>query len=126
MGDSRYPDHKITLKIEIPRRGGLGPVARLRGQRRLQGDIQSLMTELGYLEGPTGVERASALVTLPGEDGHTSDEPLDFIKHHITAKCRVEVNSADSRPRYQANVEAIMQVAQEKRCDLKAAVGAAQ
>jgi hypothetical protein len=126
LGDSRYPDHRITLKIEIPRKDSMGPVARLRGQRRLQSDIQSLMTELGYLEGPTGVERARALVTLSDSEGHTNDEPLDFIKHHITAKCRVEVNSADSRPRYEANVDAIMQVAREKQYDLRAAVGAAQ
>lgn len=126
LGDSRYPDHRITLRIEIPRRDGNGPVARLRGQRRLQSDIQSLMTELGYLEGPTGVDRARALVTLPDEDGHENDEPLDFIKHHITAKCRVEVNSTDGRPRYEANVAAIMQVAYEKRRDLRAAVGADQ
>jgi hypothetical protein len=84
------------------------------------------MTELGYLEGPTGVERARALVTLSDGEGHTNDEPLDFIKHHITAKCRVEVNSADSRPRYEANVDAITQVAREKQRDLRAAVGAAQ
>jgi hypothetical protein len=126
LGDSRYPDHRVTLKIEIPRKDGVGPVARLRGQRRLQGDIHSLMTELGYLEGPTGVERARALVTLPDEDGKATDEPLDFIKHHITAKCRVEVSSAGSRPRYEANVDAIMQVAQDKQRDLKAAVGADQ
>jgi hypothetical protein len=126
LGDSRYPDHRITLKLEVPKRGGPGPVARLRGQRRLQSDIQSLMSELGYLEGPTGVDRAQALVTLPGEEGEAGDEPLDFIKHHITAKCRVEISHADGRPRYEASVAAIMQVAQEKRRDLKAAVGAGQ
>lgn len=124
LGDSRYPDHRITLKIEIPRRDGPGPVARLRGQRRLQGDIQSLMTELGYLDGPTGVDRARALVTLPDGDGEENDEPLDFIKHHITAKCRVEVNSASVRPRYEANIAAITQVARDKQADLQAAVSA--
>ncbi|PWI11443.1 hypothetical protein DIZ27_05200 [Streptomyces sp. NWU339] len=84
------------------------------------------MSELGYLEGPTGVDRAQAQVTLPSEEGETSDEPLDFIKHHITAKCRVEVNAADGRPRYEASVAAIMQVAEDKRRDLKTAVGVGQ
>ncbi|MEW5542114.1 hypothetical protein AB1339_31250 [Streptomyces cyaneofuscatus] len=124
LGDDRYPDHRITLKIEVPRKDGPGPVARLRGQRRLQGDIQSLMSELGYLDGPTGVDRARALVTLPDADGGDSDEALDFIKHHITAKCRVEVNSGSARPRYEANVSAIMQVARERQLDLRAAVSA--
>ncbi|MFD3334099.1 hypothetical protein ACFWV1_15840 [Streptomyces sp. NPDC058700] len=122
LGDSRYPDHRITLKIEIPRKDGPGPVARLRGQRRLQGDIQSLMTELGYLEGSTGVDRARALVTLPDSEGEENDEPLDFIKHHITAKCRVEVSPVASGPRYEANVAAIMQVARDKERDIRAAV----
>lgn len=126
LGDSRYPDHKITLKIEIPRKDGPGPVARLRGQRRLRGDIQSLMTELGYLEGTTGVERARALVTLPDGEGEENDEPLDFMKHHITAKCRVEVNSVSGGPRYVANVAAIMQVARDRQRDIRAAVSADQ
>ncbi|WP_329394303.1 hypothetical protein OHA45_12150 [Streptomyces lydicus] len=125
-GDERYPDHRISLKIEVPRKDGPGPVARLRGQRRLQSDIQSLMTELGYLENPTGVERARALVTLTDREGDTNDEPLDFIMHHITAKCRVEVSSAGGRPRYEANVAAIMQVAHDKQRDLKAAVSGEQ
>ncbi|MCA6094035.1 hypothetical protein LE181_17945 [Streptomyces sp. SCA3-4] len=124
LGSSRYPDHRITLKLETPRKGGVGPVARLRGHRQLQGEIQSLMADLGYLEGPTGIERARAQVTLQEEDGNLSDEPLDFIKHHITAKCRVQVSPMDGRPRYEAAVDAIMQVAADRERDLRAAVSA--
>ncbi|MFF5443469.1 hypothetical protein [Streptomyces sp. NPDC012888] len=122
LSNERYPDHRITLKVEVPKRNGPGVVGRLRGQRQLQGDIHSLMTELGYLEGPTGIVRAQANVTLQEEDGEVKDEPLDFIKHHITAKCRIEVRADDRRPRYESAVDAILEAALDRETDLRAAV----
>lgn len=81
------------------------------------------MSEFGHLIGPSGIERARAHVTLPTGDGFTKDEPLDFLKHHVTAKKRVEVRSVDSRPRYTTAVDAIMEAAREHANDLQAAVG---
>ncbi len=81
------------------------------------------MSELGYLIGPSGIERARALVTLPTDDGHVKEEPLDFLKHHVTAKKRVAVRSSDdARPRYTAAVEAILEAAHEHMNDLRGAV----
>ena len=80
------------------------------------------ISELGYLFGPSGIEMARALVTLPTEEGYLKDEPLDFLKHHITAKKRVEVRAEDSRPRYATSVEAILEAAREHAHDLRAAV----
>lgn len=117
----RYPDHRITWKVEVPKRGQA--TSRARGHRRLQEDAMHFMSELGYLIGPSGIERARALVSLPTEDGHIKEEPLDFLKHHVTAKKRVEVRSSeDARPRYTAAVEAIMEAAQEHMNDLRGAV----
>ncbi|WP_158714682.1 hypothetical protein [Streptomyces erythrochromogenes] len=124
LSSERYPDHRVTLKLEVPKRNGPGPLARLRAQRRLQGDIHSLMSELGYLEEPSGIDRAQANVTLRDEDGDTVDEPLDFIKHHIAVKCRIEVGADFPRPRYESAVDAILQVARDRECDLRAAVSA--
>lgn len=124
FSSDRYPDHRVTLKLEVPKKNGPGPVARFRAQRRLQGDIHSLMSELGYLEEPSGIDRAQANVTLLDEDGEVKDEPLDFIKHHITVKCRIEVGSNYPRPRYESAVEAILQVAHDRERDLRAAVSA--
>ncbi|WP_344624986.1 hypothetical protein [Kitasatospora arboriphila] len=122
-GRERYPDHKISMTIEIPRRAGLGPVARARGESRLRTDTQALMSELGWLTEP-GVSRARALVTLPTPSGDLKDETLDFLKHHITAKRRVQVRAEDARPRHEAAVEAILATAREHATDLRAAVGA--
>jgi hypothetical protein len=73
--------------------------------------------------GPSGIERARAQVTLPTGDGFTKEEALDFLKHHVTAKKRVEVRSTeDSRPRYTAAVDAILEAAREHANDLRAAV----
>lgn len=119
----RYPDHRITLKFEVPKRGPA--TSRARGQRRLQEDAMQFMSELGHLIGPSGIERARAQVTLPTGDGFTKEEALDFLKHHVTAKKRVEVRSAeDSRPRYTAAVDAILEAAREHANDLRAAVSA--
>ncbi|MFE5089438.1 hypothetical protein ACFRCI_03365 [Streptomyces sp. NPDC056638] len=120
----RYPDHKITLKVEVPKRGPGGVTSRARGHRRLQEDAMHFIAELGYLVGPSGIEMARALVTLPTEEGYLKDEPLDFLKHHITAKKRVEVRAEDSRPRYTTAVEAILEAAREHATDLRAAVSA--
>lgn len=118
----RYADHRITIKLEVPKRGGGGPTSRARGQRRLQDDAVSLVSGLGYLVGPSGIDRARALVTSPTEDGHYKEEALDFLKHHVTAKKRVEVRDEESRPRHAAAVQAIMEAAHEHRGDLRAAV----
>jgi len=117
----RYPDHRITIKVEVPKRGPT--TSRARGQRRLQEDTMQFMSELGYLLDPSGIERARAQVTLPTGDGLTKEEALDFLKHHVTAKKRVEVRSAeDARPRYTAAVDAILEAAREHANDLRAAV----
>jgi hypothetical protein len=121
MGN-RYPDHKITLKVEVPKRGGGGPTARSRGHRRLQDDAVHIITELGYLIGPTGIERARALVSSFAEDGQAHDESLDFLKHHITAKKRVEMREDETRPRHAVAVQAILEAAREHEADLRAAV----
>ncbi|MDT0469654.1 hypothetical protein [Streptomyces gibsoniae] len=121
QASDRYPDHRITFKVEVPKRGQV--TSRARGHRRLQEDAMHFMSELGYLVGPSGIERARALVTSPTEDGHIKEEGLDFLKHHVTAKKRVEVRSAeDSRPRYATAIEAILEAAQEHANDLRAAV----
>ncbi|MGW3557788.1 hypothetical protein ACWDNT_10535 [Streptomyces sp. NPDC000963] len=117
----RYQDHRLTFKIEVPKRGPGGVTSRARGQRRLQEDAMHFVAELGQLG---GLERARALVTTSTEEGYLKDEPLDFLKHHVTAKKRVEVRSEDSRPRYAASVEAILEAAREHTSDLKAAVSA--
>ncbi|MCT2590234.1 hypothetical protein LHJ74_09960 [Streptomyces sp. N2-109] len=124
ISNERYPDHKITVKLEVPKRGGLSPMAKLRGHRRMQEDIHSFMAELGYLEGPTGVERARAIVTVENSDGEYVEEPLDFIKHHVTVKTRVEVHSGDSRPSPHASIDGIMEAARLHKDSLKAAVSA--
>jgi hypothetical protein len=118
----RYSDHRITLKIEVPKRGGGGPTARARGQRRLQNDAMSIITELGYLVGPTGIDRARALVTSATDDGHMMEEPLDFLKHHVTAKKRVQMRNDETRPRHEVAVYAILEAAREYEADLRAAV----
>lgn len=121
QASDRYPDHRITFKVEVPKRGQV--TSRARGHRRLQEDAMHFMSELGYLVGPSGIERARALVTLPTGDGHVKEEALDFLKHHVTAKKRVEVRSAeDARPRYTAAVEAILEAAREHASDLRGAV----
>ncbi|MEU7345702.1 hypothetical protein ABZ778_17585 [Streptomyces bacillaris] len=121
QASNRYPDHRITFKVEVPKRGQV--TSRARGHRRLQEDAMHFMSELGYLVGPSGIERARALVTLPTGDGHIKEEALDFLKHHVTAKKRVEVRSAeDARPRYTAAVEAILEAAREHASDLRGAV----
>jgi hypothetical protein len=121
QASDRYPDHRITFKVEVPKRGPA--TSRVRGQRRLQEDAMHFMAELGYLIGPSGIERARAQVTLPTDDGYTQDEHLDFLKHHITAKKRVAVRSSeDARPRYTTAVDAILEAAREHANDLRAAV----
>ncbi|WP_215456377.1 hypothetical protein [Streptomyces sp. ATCC 21386] len=117
----RYADNRITIKVEVPKRGS-GPTSRARGQRRLQDDAVRIVSGLGYLVGPSGIDRARALVTSPTEDGHFKEEALDFLKHHVTAKKRVEFRDEESRPRHAAAVQAIMEAAQEHRSDLRAAV----
>ncbi|RKE19986.1 hypothetical protein BX266_3320 [Streptomyces sp. TLI_171] len=122
-GRERYPDHRISMAIEMPRRG-VGPVARARGERRLREDVQALMSDFGWLAEPNGVSRARALVTLDTPSGDLKDEPLDFLKHHITAKRRVLVRPEDSRPRHEAAIDAILDTAREHADDLRAAVSA--
>lgn len=117
----RYSDHRITLKFEVPKRGPA--TSRARGQRRLQEDAMQFMRDIGYMIGPHGLERARAQVTSPTGDGFTKDEALDFLKHQVTAKKRVEMRSGeDRRPRYTAAVDAIQEAAREHVNDLKAAV----
>lgn len=118
----RYSDHRVTIKVEVPKRGGGGPTSRARGHRRLQDDAVSIVSGLGYLVGPSGIDRARALVTSPTADGHYKEEALDFLKHHVTAKKRVEVHDEESRPRHAAAVQAILEAAHEHRDDLRAAV----
>lgn len=125
QGRERYPDHTISMTIELPKRGsGLGPVARARGERRLREDVQAMMSKLGWLTEPNGVTRARAVVTLPTPSGDLKDESLDFLKHHITAKRRVHVRTEDSRPRHEAAIEAILDSAREHADELRAAVSA--
>jgi hypothetical protein len=120
----RYSDHRVTFKVEVTKRGGGSAISRARGQRQLQDDAERLMSEIGYMVGPNGLERARALVTTTTNDGSLAEESLDFLKHHITAKKRVEIRDEDSRPRSVAAVQAILGAAREHADELRAAVSA--
>jgi hypothetical protein len=124
QGSEWYPDHRITVKIEVPKTRDVSPTARLRGQRQLRRDVENLLSELGYLKDSTGVTRARANVTVQNDDGEFVDTPLDFILHRVTVKQRINYRASAGRPRYEVSVEAILESARDCEEVLRAAVSA--
>ncbi|WP_436979989.1 hypothetical protein [Streptomyces sp. enrichment culture] len=122
LGNERYEDHRITVKIEVPKTKDVSPLRRLRGQRRLRQDVEQLLSSLGHLRDSTGITRARANVTVAHDDGHTTETPLDFILHRVTAKQRISFQAATGRPRYEVSVGAILDAYQDCKAELEAAV----
>lgn len=110
-----YGDINVTMIISVPRGRG-----RQEDRERLLADVRELADVV-----PEAAERARAALVYTDPSGQDSSRLVELVEHNITAKRRVAALDEDGNSiRIMSAVHAILEVADEHRTELRAAVDA--